>query len=393
MIADAQRLQQILERTVGQTPGVPGVVAMLTDRDGIRFVGAAGSRDGAAPMSDDAVFALFSTTKAVTATAVLQCVEDGLLDLDRPAADYVPDIGTLHVLTGFAADGAPQFRSPTRPITTRMLLLHTAGFAYAFCNALYHKLAVEHGQANPIDGVRAGLMTPLIFDPGHDWEYGTNMDWAGLVVEAVRGKRLREVFADRIFSPLGMTETAFTPTAEMASRLAVIHQRLPDGNLMPLPDLRLPAEPEVDMGGHGLYGTIGDYMRFIRMWLNDGDAPGGRILHADTVALAARGGLAPHQQVKKLPSVNPALTNEGEFFPGLPKNWGLSFLINDEAAPTGRRPGSLAWAGLANTYFWIDRAAGIGGYWATQILPFADPQSFGGYMAFETACYAKADAG
>ncbi len=158
------------------------------------------------------------------------------------------------------------------------------------------------------------------------------------------------------------------------------------------------------MGGHGLYGTASDYVKFIRMWLNDGRSDGGeQILRPETVEMASRNHLPKGMQVKMLPGVDatktaasilpvsrPRLSNDAEFFPGMPKTWALTFMINEEEAPTGRPAGALAWAGLANLYYWIDRANGIGGYWATQIFPFVDPTSVAGYLAMESATYQHA---
>ncbi|OLL17262.1 serine hydrolase domain-containing protein [Rhodococcus sp. M8-50] len=373
--------------------GLPGVVAMLTDRDDVVYSGVAGERTAGSgtAMTADTVFAAFSTTKAITGTAALQCVEEGLLDLDAPAARYVPEIGELQVLEGFGTDGEPLLRAPKRDITTRMLLLHTAGLGYDFFNENYRRLAEEHGQPSVITASKAALRTPLLFDPGERWMYGSNIDWCGLVVEAVRGRRLGEVMRERIFEPLGMADTAFTLTADMRDRLAVVHQRGEDGTVVPMPEMVLPQDPEVHMGGHGLYTTVPDYLRFLRMWLRDGDAPGGRVLAAGTVADAVRGGL-DGQQITALPGVIPALSNDAEFFPGLPKNWAYTFMVNEEPAPTGRPAGALGWAGLANLYYWIDRQNGIAGFWATQILPFADAVSFGGYLDFEAAAYRRSAA-
>jgi methyl acetate hydrolase len=378
----------VLARVVDSEPRVPGVVAMITDRDGDIYAGAAGQRRiGGAPMDAETVFAIFSTTKAIAGTAALQCVEEGLLDLDAPAKTYAPAIGRLQVIEGFGADGSPKLRPPKSDITTRQLLLHTAGLGYDFFNEKYKRLAEEQGQPSVVSASRAAIETPLLFDPGERWEYGSNIDWAGQVVEGVRGKRLGEVMQERIFAPLGMTETAFTRTDEMKARTATIHARGADGSLTPMDDFALPDYPEIDMGGHGLYGTVRDYMKFIRMWLNDGDGPNGRVLKPETVAWAVSGGLVPPQKVTMLPGVIPSLSNDAEFFPGLAKDWSYTFMVNREAAPTGRPAGAIGWAGLANCFYWIDRANGVGGYWATQVLPFGDPVSFPGYLDFETAVY------
>lgn len=383
-----QHLDDVLARATQRADRVPGVVAMITDREGNIYEGAAGERalGHGEPMTLDTTFALFSTTKAITGTAVLQCVEEGLLDLDAPAATYVPDIGELKVLDGFDAGGNPVLREPKRDITTRMLLLHTAGFGYDFFNESYNRLSQEHGQPSVITCSKAALTTPLLFDPGEKWEYGTNIDWAGQVVESIRGQRLGDVMRERIFEPLEMADTAFTMSPSMKDRLAPIHQRESDGSLTPLIGFELPAEPEVHMGGHGLHGTVGDYMKFIRMWLNDGAGTSGRVLSSETVAAAVQNGLEG-QHVGLLPGVLPTLSNDAEFFPGVPKGWAYSFMTNEEVAPTGRPAGSLAWAGLANLYYWIDRQTGVGGFWATQILPFADAGSINGYLEFETAVY------
>lgn len=382
----SRSLDAVLQGVVSGSPRVPGVVAMVTDREGDVYEGAAGERViGGAPMTTDTVFAIFSTTKAITGTAILQLAEAGRLDLDAPASRYAPDIGTLQVIEGFDAAGEPKLRAPRRPVTTRMLMLHTAGLGYDFFNATYNRLAQEKGQPSVITASKAALMTPLLFDPGERWEYGSNIDWCGQVVEGITGRRLSEVLQSGVFEPLGMSDTTFALNDRLRARLAGMHARNADGSLTPMA-FELPSPPEVDMGGHGLYGTVGDYMKFIRMWLNDGRGPHGQVLKPETVRMAEKNQLGD-LKVTMLPGVIPSLSNDAEFFPGLSKSWGLTFMVNDDTAPTGRPAGALGWAGLANLFYWIDRRNGLGGYWATQILPFGDPASFGGYVAFESACY------
>ena len=378
--------EDILRRVVNSHPRAPGVVAMAGDRAGNLYEGAAGVRrlGDDAPMTTDSVFALFSLTKAITATAALQLVEQGRLDLDAPAKRYAPEIATLQVLEGFDPSGAPKLRPPKREITTRMLLLHTAGFGYPFWNPICKRLA-ELGQPIPRSGLKRALMTPLLFDPGERWEYGLGLDWCGLVIEGIVGERLNAVLAARIFEPLGMNDTGFLLSESMRARRAAMHQREPGGALLPL-DSEAPQEPEVYMGGGALFGTALDYMRFLRMWLNDGAGEYGRVLKRETVEMAARNGLGD-MKIERLPSVDSLLTNEAEFFPGQPKSWSLAFMVNDEPAPTGRPAGSLGWAGLGNLYYWLDRRNGVAGVWATQIFPFMDPTSVGGFLAFETALY------
>ena len=378
--------QPVLDQAVAA--GVPGVAAMVTDREHTLWAGAAGVRrlGEDAAMTTDTVCAIFSTTKAITGTCALQLVEAGDLDLDAPAHDYAPALADVQVLEGFDDGGQPRLRPPASPPTTRQLLTHTAGFAYDFFDESYLRLATEHGQPSVITASRASIETPLLFDPGTQWTYGSNIDWVGQVVEGITGHRLGDVMTERVLAPLGMESTSFALTDDMRSRLAAIHQHGPDGYVAT--DTVLPQDPEVHMGGHGLYGTVEDYMKFIRMWLSDGAAPDGTpVLRAATVRMAEQDHLPGGMKIHLLPGVIPELSNDAEFFPGMPKSWALTFMINDQDADTGRPAGSLAWAGLANCYYWIDRRTGIGGYWATQVLPFADPPSVGGYLQWEKAVY------
>ncbi len=397
-------IDAVLDGVTSSATRVPGVSAAVTDRRGTIYQGARGVRNTGTGESfePDTVCAIFSTTKAIAGTACLQLVEDGLLDLDAPAKEYVSQLADILVIDGFDSEGKPKLRSPRRDVTTRHLLTHTAGFAYDFFNDTYTRLANEQGQPWVVDASWNSIKTPLLFDPGEQWEYGTNIDWAGMVVEGITGKRLGEVMQTRILGPLGMNDTAFTMTPSMKARQATIHAREDsDGSLIPLDGVTLPQEPELHMGGHGLYGTATDYVKFIRMWLNDGRSDSGeQILRPETVEMASRNHLPKGMHIKMLPGVGatntaksilpvskPRLSNDAEFFPGMPKTWALTFMINEEPAPTGRPAGSLAWAGLANLYYWIDRKNGVGGYWATQIFPFADHTSVAGFLDMERATY------
>jgi methyl acetate hydrolase len=367
---------------------VPGVVALATNRDGTVYEGGFGERvqGGGAAMSPDTVVWIASMTKALTATAAMQQVERGKLQLDRPAREVVPALGEVRVLQGFDAGGKPTTRAPARPITLRQLLTHTAGFAYE----IWEEPIVRYQEATGTPGIisceERALTTPLLFDPGERWEYGINLDWAGKMVEAVSGQKLGAYLKANVFEPLGMRDTAFKISDDMRRRLAKIHQRGDDDAFTPQLELEIPQAPEFEMGGGGLYGTIPDYAKFMRMILNGGRADGQQILKPETVQMMSVNQMG-NCRVCMLKTAMPPLSNDAEFFPGMPKTWGLSFMINTERAPTGRNPGSLAWAGLANTYFWIDPTAGIGGAYATQVLPFGDKKALPLFFAFEKAVY------
>lgn len=381
-------LDSILHYTVGNAGGAPGVVAIAGDRSGNFYEGAAGKRQlGAdAAMTTDSVMLVASCTKAVTGVAIMQLVEEGLVSLDEAAKRYVPDIAECQVLTGFDAGGKPQLRAPKRDITLRHLMLHTAGFCYEFFSADEARYRAAAGLPSVFASNYDAIRSVLLHDPGDAWAYGPNIDWLGRIVEAVRGKSLGQVFRERIFAPLDMQDIGFEMTPSMRARLAVVHQRAADGTLTAVPDLVLPQPPVMDMGGHGLYATMGEYMKFIRMILNDGDGPHGRVLAAKTVEAMAQNGLGD-LKCGAWTSSMPPLANSGDFFPGLSKSWAYTFQVIDEDAPTGRPAGSLHWAGIANCYYWIDRRNGIGGVWGSQVLPFMDVGSYPGFVDFETAIY------
>jgi len=380
-------IDKILERAAA-AGDVPGVVAMATDRDGTIYQGAFGKRVLGQPagMSLDTVAWIASMTKAITGAAAMQLVEQGKLDLDAPATAVVGELQQAQVLEGFDAAGQPKMRPPKRPITLRHLLTHTAGFGYEIWNGDVAAYQTAKNLPGIISCQNAALKTPLLFDPGERWYYGINIDWAGKMVEAVSGKRLGAYLQENLFAPLGMSSTAFKITPAMRERLAKIHQRGDDDALTPQLDLEIPQDAEFDMGGGGLYSTAGDYLKFVRMILNRGKANGTQVLRPETVDQMSRNNMGG-SRVSLLKTAAPALSNDAEFFPGISKTWGLTFQINDETAPTGRPAGGLMWAGLANSYYWIDPKTGIGGVYLTQVLPFADTKALALYYAFETAFY------
>ena len=337
-------------------------------------------------MAPDTVGWIASMTKAITGAAAMQLVEQGRLDLDAPASEVVPRLGEAVVLEGFDDDGAPRTRPARRAITLRQLLTHTSGFVYDIWNESMVRYQEETSTPGIIECKEACLATPLVFEPGERWDYGIGIDWAGKMVEAVSGQSLGEYFREHLFGPLGMSDTAFRISDAMRARLAKIHMRGDDGSLEPQMELEIPQDPEFEMGGGGLYGTVGDYLRFIRLILNRGRVDGERLLAPETVDLMSRNQMGD-LRVGALETAIPPYSNDAEFFPGLPKTWGLTFMINEEEAPTGRSAGSLGWAGLANSFFWIDPARGIGGAYLTQVLPFIDAGSFPLYLAFEEATY------
>jgi methyl acetate hydrolase len=380
------RIDQAL-RQATETGEVAGVVAAATLRGEPLYEGAFGRREigKAAAMTLDTVFWIASMTKAITAAAAMQQVEAGKLALDAPISDILPQLRSPQVFEGFDASGKAKLRPARRAITLRHLLTHTAGFSYDIWNADIARYMEQNGIPGIITCQNAALTTPLTFDPGERWDYGINMDWVGKAVEAVSGKRLDAYFQESIFAPLGMVDTGFVLRDDQRARLAAMHARGADGTLEAIP-FELPQAPEFFMGGGGLYGTAGDYLRFLDMILSGGTVDGEQILKRETVREMTRnniGGIA----VGTLKSAMPTLSNDANLFPGMVQNWGLSFCINTEQGPHGRSAGSLAWAGLGNTYFWADPQRNVAGTIMTQSLPFADAKVLDLFGKLERGVY------
>jgi methyl acetate hydrolase len=373
-----------------ESKAMPGIVAIAA-RDGeVVYEGAFGKRELGkdAPMTADTVVWIASMTKAITAAAAMQLVELGKLSLERPASEVVPDLAKAQVLEGFDDAGAPRLRAPRRPITLRHLLTHTAGFSYEIWNPAVARYQQATGTPGITTCTNAALTTPLMFDPGDRWEYGINIDWAGKMVEAVSGQTLDRYFQENIFGPLGMKDTSFKISPSQRARLASVHQRSADGALAPI-EFEIPQVPEFCMGGGGLYGTARDYLAFTQMIAQGGRFKGGQLLRPETVTLMSQNHIGD-LQIPAFRTASPALSNDVDLFPGMSKKWGLSFVINTEPLPTGRAAGSLAWAGLANTYFWIDRTRQISGVFLSQLLPFYDATAIDLLTKFETEVYRAA---
>jgi methyl acetate hydrolase len=371
---------------------IPGIVAVAASGSEFIYQGAFGKRDLGKDdaMTPDSVFWIASMTKAVTSAAAMQLVEQGKLSLDDPISKLLPDLASPQVLEGFDAQGEPVLRAAKRPITLRHLMTHTAGFCYDLWNADMGSYMEKKGVPGIISCKNDALKTPLATDPGTRWEYGINIDFVGKAVEAASGKRLDAYLRDHMFAPLGMNDTAFKITDEMRKRLVGAHARGPDGTLSPLP-FELEQDPEFHMGGGGLYSTAGDYIKFCQMILNKGRGGGNQLLKPETVALMAQNNMGD-LVVTKMVTAAAIYTNDVDLYPGMVKKWGLSFLINTELTPEGRSPGSLAWAGLANTYFWIDPARDVAGVILMQLFPFADGDCLEAFAAFERGVYAGLDA-
>ena len=376
-MTNATQLAQAIENA-----GLPGASAMIVDAEGVRFSGAWGHADAVAqtPMELDTICQIASMTKALVSVAAMQLVEQGRLTLDGPIGDVLPELADPQVLEGFDADGTPVLRPAARPITLRHLLTHTAGLGYFFVHPQVLQYFAASGM--PVPGSKASITMPLMFDPGEKWEYSVATDWVGLAVEAVSGSDLQSYLAQHVFEPLGMTRTAFRP--ELSEGAARVHIRTPEGGLAVNP-VNL-GGGEFQSGGGGLSSTAPDYARFLRMILRGGELDGQRVLSAGSIAEMSRNQIGD-LRAGYMGSAMPDLAAPYDTFPDQDTKWGLGFLINPEPGPHGRNPGSLAWAGIFNSYYWIDPAAGVAGVFISQLSPFGDPGALAAFGVLEQMAY------
>jgi methyl acetate hydrolase len=371
---------------------VPGVVALAATDNGIVYEGIFGKRrlHAAPAMARDTVFRVASMVKLITSVAALQLVEQGKLSLDAPAPDIESALGSPQVLDGFDARGIAQLRPAKRPVSLRHLLTHTAGFTYRLWDAKAVQYAKSIDLLSSAERSRAPR-TPLMFDPGERWQYGTNIDWVGRIVELISGEPLDVYFRKHILDPLGMNDTAFVISPQQRVREASVHRRGPDGSLTPQPTEQQSAR-QAFSGGGGIYSSGPDYLTFIRMLLRGGSLDGVRILRPDTVALMGQNQIGKIEAGVLKTTVS-ALSNDVDFFPGISLKWGFGHMINMQAVPDRRSAASLTWGGLFNTYYWIDPGRRVAAVFMTQVLPFADARALRIYRRFERGVYGAVKTG
>jgi methyl acetate hydrolase len=370
-------------RAAVERKDVPGVVALVTNRERVLYQGAFGVADVATgrPLAPDALFRIASMTKPVTSVALMQLIEQGRLTLDDPAEKYLPELAGLKVVENFdAATGGYQLRPPASKPTVRHFLTHTSGLAYPFTSAIWRDFKPRAGETYPFGG-------PLLFDPGTRWHYSTSTDVVGKLVEAVSGQKLEDYFREHIFGPLKMNDTSYNVPESKGPRMVAQQQRAGarmDGAVelqKPQPGLTVAAP----IGGGGLASTADDYGRFVRMLLHGGALDGARVLKAETVALMGQN----HIGAVSVPALKSALPRSADFtfIDDNKDKWGLGFLITTNQVAGKRSPGSLSWGGINNTFFWVDPAKGIAGVIMMQYLPFADAKALAVYDTFERGTY------
>jgi CubicO group peptidase (beta-lactamase class C family) len=380
-------IDEALRRAVAEQH-IPGIVAAVARGNDIVYTRAFGkaSDTKTQPMAEDSIFAIASMTKAVTTIAVLQLVERGKVKLDEPASTYVPELARVQVLEGFDDAGKPKLRPPKSAVTVRQLLTHTSGFAYEFFDEKMARYVKSGAIPSAMGGGDAWLNAPLMFDPGTAFEYGISIDWLGRLVEKVSGRSLEDYFHENIFVPLGMKDSFFNVPPDKQSRMVALHSRKPDGTFGEAAPQ--PVKPVTFFsGGGGLHSTASDYLKLTRMLLAEGKLGNARILQARTVAMMRRNQIGD-LRLGSFKSLLPEFARDGVAIPGSLDKFGFGFAINTQAVEGGRGAGSMAWAGIFNTFFWVDPEHKTTAVLMMQILPFLDDGPKTVLEQFEKAVYA-----
>jgi methyl acetate hydrolase len=375
----AARVDDTLRDGIAQRK-IPAVVGMAASGTKTLYSGAFGTRDSSGvPVTADSIFGIASMTKAITTVAALQLVEQGKVKLDEPVSRYLPQLAKPEVLAGFDADGKAKLVPAKTPITLRHLLTHTCGICYDIWDDDMFRYSSQLKGPMP-------AVPPLMFEPGTRWQYGMGLDWAGRLVEKMSGMSLEDYFQAKILKTLEMPDTSFILPASKFDRLVNGYSRQADGSLKENP--RVPPKPPKEFnGGGGLYSTVGDYVRFMQMVLGKGRGVNqARILEAKTVESMQINQIGS-STAGKMKSHRPNLSSDVDIQPGFSEKWGLGFLINTTAYPGGRSAGSLTWAGISNTFYWIDPKRSMCAVLMMQYLPFVDKEAVGLLGDFEKAVY------
>jgi methyl acetate hydrolase len=354
---------------------IPGVLAVVTDSDRIVYTCAEGiaSRRGGIAMAPDTIFRIASMTKPVTSVAIMMLVDEGKVELDAPLSRYLPDYHQPYVLLSFDLQtGDYRTRPAHSDITIRQLLTHTAGYGTWFLDERLLQL---------VDGTPDLLNAPFLLDePGTKFRYSTSTDVLAQIIEPVSGLPIDQFFARRIFGPLGFRDTSFDlPSA--TDRLASVFRRTDGG----FTELETEAAGQSPRGGGGLYSTAGDYCRLLRLLLNKGEHRGTRLLSESSCAEMLRnqiGDLTAQVQTTAVPS----RSNDFIFMNGTQK-FGFGFALESTSQPTGRPAGTASWAGIYNTWFWLDPDSEFAAVVMMQVQPFADTWCVELCRVFERALY------
>ena len=334
---------------------IPGGTLLIQQHGKPVYFQSFGERDADAhlPMTPDTIFQVYSMTKAVTSVAAMMLVDDGKLALDDPVSKYIPSFAAAKVGVDQSDEaGQPPLKlvPPKRPITIRDLLRHTSGIIYGFYNEgivqkLYNRPELYAGDFDNAEFADRIAKMPLADHPGTRWAYGHSTDVLGRVVEVVSGQTLFQFEKQRLFDPLGMSETNYF-VADTTKWPLIAKPLPPDRFDSPLAGILDPTVPRrFESGGAGLNTTIGDYARFLQILLNKGELDGKRYLKPETVAEMTRDQIGPET----------GILHEPFYFPSPNSGFGLGFAVRTSPPPGTTWPlGEYRWDGAGGAFYFVD---------------------------------------
>mgnify|MGYP006249020127 FL=1 len=381
-----EKINQVMEAALEES-NIPYAAYAVTNSKETLFSGSVGYEDlkKTKPLETNAIFRIASMTKALTTSAFMILAKEKELDLHSPAENYIDNLKSLQVAS--VENDEIIYSEPETKVTLHQLLTHTSGFGYDFHHETLSHLLLDKKIVDLLDKEGKFLEAPLIEQPGKYWHYGIGLGWIGRIIETLSEQSLNDYMTEKLFKPLEMSNTSFDISTIGEDRLTKIYSIEEDGSLIDISELM--SSPQIDKfayGGGGVFSCPDDYAKFLRMFLNGGKANGENVLSIETVKQMTTNQIG-ELNVPFQPTFNPSIIAPNEWFPGIEKKWGYSFMINSEDVPNRRTKGSCAWSGIMNTFFWFDQQKDIGGTIMMQIAPCYHEKPKQVLKRFEEAIY------
>lgn len=381
-----EKINQVIEAALEES-NIPYAAYAVTNSKETLFSGSVGYEDlkKTKPLETNATFRIASMTKALTTSAFMILAKEKELDLHSPAENYIDNLKSLQVAS--VENDEIIYSEPETKVTLHQLLTHTSGFGYDFHHETLSRLLLDEKIVDLLDKEGKFLEAPLIEQPGKYWHYGIGLGWIGRIIETLSEQSLNDYMTEKLFKPLEMSNTSFDISTIGENRLPKIYSIEEDGSLIDISELM--SSPQIDKfayGGGGVFSCPDDYAKFLRMFLNGGKANGENVLSIETVKQMTTNQIG-ELNVPFQPTFNPSIIAPNEWFPGIEKKWGYSFMINSEDVPNRRTKGSCAWSGIMNTFFWFDKQKDIGGTIMMQIAPCYHEKPKQVLKRFEEAIY------
>ena len=330
----------------------------------------------------NSLFRMASMTKPLTAYLTLALLDDCSIDLHESVGTYLPEINNLKI--AYKEGDTIKYKQNDVLISFHHLLSCTSGNAYEHHDPLVSELVSNKKVAPMKNGDDAFLKAPLVFTPGSHWAYGISYGWLGKAIETISGITLDENLKKYLCNPLGLKQTSFAPEQSSKEILAPVYFRDPEGSYSDItPKITLGFNP-FHYGGGGVTSTLSDYLKILQFFLKVMKSDG-----EDSIVSHMFKNQIGNLAIAPLKSFNKNLALDYDIYPDVEKRWGYGLIINNEPIPKKREAGSGSWAGVLNTYFWIDPKSDVAGVFLAQILPCYSPNLLNAFLFFEELAYER----